>query len=118
MDVCRTVYDCCIIRFPRISDPRGNLSFIEQHRHLPFAIERVYWIYDVPGGECRGEHAYKVSQECIIALSGSFDVVLDDGAAQKVVTLNRAYYGLFVPSMIWRKMQNFGIGRFLRLRFW
>ena len=103
----RTVYDCCIVEFPRIEDPRGNLTFVEQQVHIPFDISRVYWIYDVPGGKQRGGHAFKQQCECIIALSGSLDVFLDDGMAQRIVTLNRAYFGLYVPSMIWRRMQNF-----------
>jgi len=107
MGQCRSVYDCSIIRFPRILDERGNLTFIEQRRQLPFGLARVYWIYDVPGGESREGHAYRELQECIIALSGSFEVFVDDGIAQKVVTLNRAYYGLYVPNMIWRTMQSF-----------
>lgn len=96
-----------MIQFPKILDPRGNLTFIEQERHVPFRIARVYWIYDVPGGEKRGGHAFKEQEEVIIALSGSFDVLLDDGAAQKIVHLSRAYKGLYVPRMIWRRMQNF-----------
>jgi len=104
---CRSVYDAAIIQFPRILDERGNLTFVEAERHIPFKFARVYWIYDVPGGESRGSHAYRELQEVIIALSGSFDVFLDDGMAQKVVTLNRAYYGLYVPNMIWRSMQHF-----------
>ncbi|MDM7987645.1 MAG: FdtA/QdtA family cupin domain-containing protein [Smithella sp.] len=103
----RTVYDAAIIQFPKILDDRGNLTFVEANNHVPFPISRVYWIYDVPGGESRGSHAYRELQEVIIALSGSFEVFLDDGAAQKTITLNRAYYGLYVPNMIWRKMQNF-----------
>jgi hypothetical protein len=103
----RSVYDTAIIQFPKIMDDRGNLTFLEGNRHVPFDIARVYWIYDVPGGESRGSHAYRELQEVIIALSGSFEVFLDDGMAQKVVTLNRAYYGLYVPNMIWRRMQNF-----------
>jgi oxalate decarboxylase/phosphoglucose isomerase-like protein (cupin superfamily) len=103
----RSIYDACLIQFPKIVDPRGNLTFIEQHRHIPFAISRVYWIYDVPGGEQRGEHAFREQEEVIIALSGSFDVLLDDGTAQKMVHLNRAYHGLYVPRMLWRRMQNF-----------
>lgn len=102
-----SVYDASLIRFPKILDPRGNLTFIEQERHIPFKISRVYWIYDVPGGEQRGGHAFKEQKEVIISLSGSFDVFLDDSTAQKIVHLNRAYQGLFVPSMIWRRMQNF-----------
>jgi hypothetical protein len=107
MDVVHTVYDCSLVKFPRILDPRGNLTFVEQERHIPFKIARVYWIYDVPGGEQRGGHAFRKQEECIIALSGSFDVLLDDGIAQKTVALNRAYYGLYVPAMIWRRMQSF-----------
>ena len=103
----RTVYDASIIQFPKILDPRGNLTFIEQERHVPFKISRVYWIYDVPGGEERGGHAFKQQEECIIALSGSFDVFLDDGSAQKIIHLNRAYQGLYLPSKLWRRMQNF-----------
>lgn len=103
----RSVYDTAIIQFPKVMDDRGNLTFVEANCHIPFGIERVYWIYDVPGGESRGSHAYRELQEVIIALSGSFEVFLDDGMAQKVVTLNRAYYGLYVPNMIWRRMQNF-----------
>ena len=104
---CRSVYDAALIRFPRIEDARGNLTFIEGGNHVPFTIARTYWIYDVPGGESRGSHAYRSLEECIIALSGSFEVLLDDGHAQKVITLTRAYYGLYVPRMIWRRMQNF-----------
>jgi len=102
-----SVYDASLIQFPQILDIRGNLTFIEQERHIPFKIARVYWIYDVPGGEQRGEHAFRDQEEVIIALSGSFDVFLDDGNAQKIVHLNRAYHGLYVPRMIWRRMQNF-----------
>ncbi|MDC3237179.1 FdtA/QdtA family cupin domain-containing protein [bacterium] len=102
-----TVYDTAIIRFPKIFDNRGNLTFIEAMRHVPYNIARVYWIYDVPGGESRGRHAYRELQEVIIALSGSFEVFMDDGLAQKTVTLNRAYNGLYIPNMIWRRMQNF-----------
>jgi oxalate decarboxylase/phosphoglucose isomerase-like protein (cupin superfamily) len=104
---CCSVYDAAIIKFPKILDDRGNLSFIEAERHIPFNIARSYWIYDVPGGESRGSHAYKRLEECIVALSGSFEVFLDDGTAQKVITLNHAYFGLYVPKMIWRRMQNF-----------
>ncbi len=103
----RSVYDVAIIQFPKILDDRGNLTFVEANRHIPFRIARVYWIYDVPGGESRGSHAYRELQEVIISLSGSFEVFLDDGMAQKTVMLNRAYYGLYVPNMIWRRMLNF-----------
>ncbi len=101
------VNDCALVNFPKIQDPRGNLTFIEEGTHLPFDIERVYWIYDVPGGEERGGHAFKQQQEVIIALSGSFDVVLNDGKSEQVFHLNRAYYGLYVTRMVWREMRNF-----------
>lgn len=96
-----------IIDLPKFLDKRGNLSFVEEFKQVPFKIERSYWIYDVPGGEVRGGHAYKENQEFIIALSGSFDVVLDDGKKKKSFTLNRSYYGLYVPKGIWREMSNF-----------
>jgi len=96
-----------LINLPRIPDPRGNLSFIEEENHIPFKIKRAYWIYDVPGGEVRGGHAYKTLNEFIVALSGSFDVVLDDGSEKHTYSLNRSYYGLYVPQMIWRSMENF-----------
>ena len=96
-----------IINLPKILDKRGNLSFFEHPNQLPFKIERTYWIYDVPGGETRGSHAFKEQQEFIIALSGSFDVVLNDGKEEFTFSLNRSYYGLYVPKMYWRKMENF-----------
>jgi dTDP-4-dehydrorhamnose 3,5-epimerase-like enzyme len=96
-----------IIQLPKLLDPRGNLSFIEENHHIPFKIERTYWIYDVPGGETRGGHAYKTLQEMVVALSGSFDVVLHDGREERRFHLNRSYYGLYVPSMYWRSMENF-----------
>ena len=96
-----------LIDLPKILDQRGNLSFIEEQKHIPFKISRSYWIYDVPGGEIRGGHAFKLQQELIIALSGSFDVILDDGISQQIFSLNRSYYGLYVPSGLWRQMQNF-----------
>ena len=96
-----------IIQLPKILDQRGNLSFIEGCNHIPFEIKRVFWIYDVPGGENRGGHAYKESEELIVALSGSFDVVLDDGNEQRTFHLSRSYYGLYVPNMIWRQMKSF-----------
>ena len=96
-----------IIELPKISDPRGNLSVIEEMKDIPFKIERTYWIYDVPGGEARGGHAYRENQEFIVALSGSFDVILDDGNEKKTFHLNRSYYGLYVPKGIWREMENF-----------
>ena len=96
-----------IIQLPKFLDARGNLSFIEQENHIPFKIERTYWIYDVPGGEKRGGHAYKENEELIVALSGSFDVIVDDGKEKKIFSLNRSYYGLYVPKGTWREMQNF-----------
>lgn len=96
-----------IINLPKIEDMRGNLSFIEEDTHLPFKIKRVYWIYDVPGGERRGGHAFKETEEFIVALSGSFDVVLHNEEKEFHYSLNRSYYGIFVPKMIWRMMENF-----------
>lgn len=96
-----------IIELPRFLDARGNLSFAEQNNHIPFTIQRTYWIYDVPGGEARGGHAFRQNEEFIIALSGSFDVIVDDGQNKKKFTLNRSYYGLYVPAGQWREMTNF-----------
>lgn len=101
------IKDVKIIDLPKILDPRGNLSFIEEHKHVPFKIARSYWIYDVPGGVIRGGHAYRKNQEFIVALSGSFDVTIDDGNEKKVFSLNRSYYGLYVPKGLWRQMGNF-----------
>lgn len=96
-----------IIDLPKIEDQRGNLSFVEEENQIPFKIERVYWIYDVPGGEFRGSHAFKESEEFIIALSGSFDVVLHDGKVEMKFSLNRSFYGLFVPKLQFRRLENF-----------
>ena len=96
-----------IINLPKIVDSRGNLSFFEHDRQLPFEVARTYWIYDVPGGETRGSHAFKEQQEFIVALSGSFDVVLHDGKKEIRFALNRSYYGLFIPRMYWRRLENF-----------
>jgi len=96
-----------IINLPKIEDPRGNLSIIEEEKNIPFKIERTYWIYDVPGGQTRGGHAFKKQREFIVALSGSFDVVVDDGKQKKTFSLNRSYYGLYVPAGLWRQMENF-----------
>ena len=96
-----------IINLPKILDPRGNLSFIEEDTHLPFKIRRVYWIYDVPGGEHRGSHAFRETEELVVALCGSFDVLLHDGEKEYRFSLNRSYYGILVPKMIWRMLENF-----------
>ena len=96
-----------IVNLPKFLDARGNLSFVEQENHIPFVIKRTYWLYGVPGGESRGGHAYKENQEFIVALSGSFDVILDDGEEKKKFALNRSYYGLYVPKGLWREMDNF-----------
>ena len=96
-----------IINLPKHPDERGNLSFVQNFTHIPFQIKRTYWIYDVPGGESRGGHAFRNTEEFIIALSGSFDVVVDDGAEKKVYHLNRSYYGLYLPSGVWREIVNF-----------
>lgn len=96
-----------IIQLPKIIDKRGNLSFFENNDQIPFVIKRTYWIYDVPGGEFRGGHAYRENEEFIVALSGSFDVIIDDGTEKQVFKLNRSYYGLYVPKMYWREMNNF-----------
>lgn len=96
-----------LIELPKIIDPRGNLSFIEEANQIPFKIERTYWIYDVPGGEMRGGHAFYEMQEFIVALSGSFDVVLNDGHSIKTISLNRSYRGVYIPKMIWRSLENF-----------
>lgn len=102
-----TIHDVKIIDLPKFLDARGNLSFAENFKQIPFEIKRTYWLYDVPGGESRGGHAYRTNKEFIIAMSGSFDVVLDDGKERKVFLLNRSYYGLYVPAGLWREMENF-----------
>ena len=96
-----------IIHLPKFLDKRGNLSFIEEYKHIPFKIKRTYWIYDVPGGESRGGHAYRDTAEFIVALSGAFEVVLDNGEKKEYFLLNRSYYGLYVPKGYWREMINF-----------
>ena len=97
-----------IINFPKIQDPRGNLTFLQHPNQIPFEIKRTFWTYDVPGGEIRGGHAYKIQEEVIIALSGSFDVIISnaDGTTEKF-SLNRSYYGLYIPSKTWRHIENF-----------
>jgi len=96
-----------LVDLPKILDDRGNLSFIEEESHLPFGIKRIYWIYDVPGGEFRGSHAFKETEELIVAISGSFEVVLHDGRQEMKFHLNRSYHGVYVPKMIWRRLENF-----------
>lgn len=96
-----------IIELPRFMDPRGNLSFVEQNNHIPFEIKRTYWIYDVPGGENRGGHAFKETEEFIVAISGGFEVTINDGKQNKIFQLNRSYYGLYIPKGLWREMGNF-----------
>jgi dTDP-4-dehydrorhamnose 3,5-epimerase-like enzyme len=99
-----------IVQLPRIQDPRGNLTFIEAEEHIPFDIKRVYYIYDVPGGSSRGGHAHKQLQQLMIAMAGSFDVILDDGREKRTFQLNRSYYGLYIPPMLWRELDNFSSG--------
>jgi hypothetical protein len=101
---------CKLIDLPKIVEPRGNLTFIEGGRHVPFDIKRVYYLYDVPGGAERGGHAHKGLHQLIVAMSGSFDIVLDDGRQKRRFHLNRSYYGLYVCPMIWREMDNFSSG--------
>lgn len=102
--------NCKIIDLPKIEDPRGNLTFIEENNHIPFEIKRVYYLYDVPGGETRGGHAHKKLHQFIIAANGSFDVILDNGDKKKRFHLNRSYYGLYIKNMIWRELDNFSSG--------
>lgn len=98
---------CTIIELPKIADPRGNLTFVESGRHIPFEIKRIFYLYDVPGGETRAGHALKKCYQFIIAISGSFDLILDDGTRKERYHLNRSYYGLYVPPLIWREIENF-----------
>jgi hypothetical protein len=106
----RSLQECRIIELPKIPDARGNLTFIENHRHIPFEMQRVYYLYDVPGGSDRGSHAHRELHQFIVAMSGSFDVVLDDGGATQRFHLNRSYYGLYVCPMMWRYLDNFSSG--------
>ncbi len=101
---------CKLMHFPRVEDPRGNLTFIEGTRHIPFEIRRVYYLYDVPGGATRAAHAHKALHQLLIAMSGSFDVTLDDGHDRRRFHLNRSYFGLYIPPMIWRDIDNFSSG--------
>lgn len=107
-----TINDVKIIELPKFLDARGNLSFAENYKQIPFEIKRTYWIYDVPGGEDRGGHAFVENQEVIIALSGAFDVIVDDGINQKTIRLDRSYYGLYIPQGLWRTMENFSTNSF------
>ena len=102
--------DCKIVNLPKITEPRGNLTFVEGGRHVPFEIRRVYYLYDVPGGADRGGHAHKELRQLIVSMSGSFDVILDDGRQKQRYHLNRSYYGLYVCPMIWRELDNFSSG--------
>lgn len=105
-----SVEECRIVNLPKVIDPRGNLTFIESEQTIPFRIMRVFYLYDVPGGESRGGHAHKECQQFMVAMSGSFDVIVDDGEQRQTFSLNRSYYGLYLPSMIWREMANFSSG--------
>lgn len=107
-----TIQDVKLLELPRINDPRGNLSFVQEKDQIPFKIERTYWIYDVPGGENRGGHAFKETEEFIIAMSGGFDVVVSDGKNKKTFTLNRSYFGLYIPKGLWRDIDNFSTNSF------
>lgn len=102
-----TIEDVKLVELPKFADPRGNLSFVEQLNHIPFEIKRTYWIYDVPGGENRGGHAFRQNEEFIVALSGAFDVIVEDGKEKKKFELNRSYYGLYIPAGLWREITNF-----------
>lgn len=105
-----SIDDCKIIELPKITDPRGNLTFVESERNIPFAIQRVYYLYDVPGGESRAGHGHKELHQLMIAISGSFDVTLDDGKSQKHFHLDRSYRGLYIAPMTWREINNFSTG--------
>jgi len=105
-----SILDCRIIELPRVKEPRGNLTFVENGKHIPFLIQRVYYLYDVPGGATRAGHGHRELQQLIIAMSGSFTVIIDDGNAHKEVPLNRSYYGLYIPKMIWREIVDFSSG--------
>ena len=104
------VSGCRVIDLPVVHDRRGNLTFVEGSGHVPFEIARAYWLYDVPGGESRAGHAHRRLEQLFVAASGSFDVLLDDGAQRDLVTLNRSYHGLYVPAFVWRELDNFSSG--------
>jgi oxalate decarboxylase/phosphoglucose isomerase-like protein (cupin superfamily) len=104
------VAGCRLVELPKISDPRGNLTFVEQSRHVPFEIRRVYYLYDVPGGESRAGHAHKTNEAFVISASGSFDVMVRDAHGEQRYFLNRSYYGLYIPAMTWRELDNFSSG--------
>ena len=106
----RTIDDCRIIDLPKISNRRGNITPVEGGNHIPFDIERVYYLYDVPGGAVRGGHAHKQLQQLVVSVMGAFDIILDDGYKKKTVRLDRAYFGLYIPNMIWRELENFSSG--------
>jgi hypothetical protein len=101
---------CRLLSFPRITDPRGNLTFLEGGRHVPFELKRVYYLYDVPGGATRAGHGHKTLHQVLIAMSGSFDVTVDDGVTRDKVHLNRSYFGFYIPPMVWRELDNFSSG--------
>ena len=105
-----SIHDCRVIDLPRVADPRGNLTFVEGGAHVPFDIKRVFYLYDVPGGESRAGHANKRAEQFLIAASGSFDVIVDDGRERQRFFLNRSYYGLYLPPMVWREIENFSSG--------
>jgi dTDP-4-dehydrorhamnose 3,5-epimerase-like enzyme len=105
-----SIQDCKLIELPKISDPRGNLTFIEGAKHIPFEIKRIYYLYDVPGGAHRAGHAHKKLHQVLVALSGSFDITLDDGFSKTKFHLNRSYQGLYIPAMVWRDIDNFSSG--------
>ncbi|WP_421548529.1 sugar 3,4-ketoisomerase [Pseudomonas sp. QD4] len=105
-----SVHDCKLIELPKITDQRGNLTFIESGRHIPFDIKRTYYLYDVPGGATRAAHGHRRLHQLMISMSGSFDITLDDGHEKKLFQLNRSYYGLYIPPMLWRDLDNFSSG--------
>jgi dTDP-4-dehydrorhamnose 3,5-epimerase-like enzyme len=105
-----SIVECRKIDLPKIQDPRGNLTFIENNKHIPFDIKRIFYLYDVPGGETRAGHALKTCQQFVIAVSGSFDIVVDDGVKKALYSLNRSFYGLYIPALVWRELENFSSG--------